>query len=251
MNSPRAAALLLALGAAAVAPASCGGGKDANRIVVASDATYPPFESMSTDGSVVGFDADLVRAAAREAGLTVELINQPFFGILPGLRQGKYDAVVSCLTITGERAREVDFTDPYFDAGQVVAVRAAEKAIRGLEDLKGKTIAVQQGTTGQDAAAKVEGSTVKKFDSIDYAFNELLAGRADAVINDYPTTFLYGKQHPEIRIAGKPFTEEKYGIAVAKGNAALLAKLNEGLRKVRASGEYDRLKAQWIGDGGR
>jgi len=245
---PRAASLLLALPALL---AACGGGKDAARILVATEAAYPPFESKTEDGTIVGFDVDLVRAAAREAGLEAEFLDQGFDGMLPGLAQGRYDAAVSAITITEERAKVVDFTDPYFEAGQVVAVRADDASIRGLEDLRGRTIAVQRNTTGHLAAEKVEGATVKHFDSVEPAFLELLARRADAVINDLAPTLLYAKEHPGLRIAGKPFTEEKYGIAVRRGNGALLAKLNEGLRKVRASGEYDRLKAKWIGDAGR
>jgi polar amino acid transport system substrate-binding protein len=208
-------------------------------------------ESKAPDGSIVGFDPDLVRAIGREAGLTVEFVDQVFDGILPGLSQGKYDAAVSSLTITGERAKQVDFSDPYFDAGQVVVVLVKNESIRGPADLGGKTIAVQRNTTGHREAEKVKEAVVKTFDAVEPAFLELLAGRADAVINDEPPTRLYMRSHPEIRIAGKTFTEEKYGIAVRKGNAALLARINEGLRKVRASGEYDRLVKQWIGDSGR
>jgi ABC-type amino acid transport substrate-binding protein len=244
----RAAALLLA--AALLAP-GCGGAKDANRIVVATEAAYPPMESKAPDGTIVGFDPDLLRAVGREVGLEVEFIDQTFDGILPGLAQGKYDAAVSSMTITEERAKNVDFTDPYFDAGQVVAILGKTKGIGSLADLEGRTIAVQRNTTGHRAAEKVKGATVRDFDAIEPAFLELLAGRADAVINDAPPTRFYMKDHPEVRIAVKPFTEEKYGIAVRKGNAALLAKLNEGLRKVKASGEYDRLVARWIGDPGR
>jgi ABC-type amino acid transport substrate-binding protein len=229
----------------------CGEGKGVSHIVVATEAAYPPMESKAPDGTIVGFDPDLVRAICREEGMTVEFVDQVFDGILPGLSQGKYDAAVSSLSITPERARIVDFTDPYYDAGQVVAVLAKNASIRGLEDLEGKTISVQRNTTGHRAAEKVKGATVKDFGEIEPAFLELLAGRADAVINDEPPTRLYMRSHPEVRIAGRTFTEEQYGIAVKKGHADLLAKLNAGLKKVKASGEYDRLVKQWIGDAGR
>jgi polar amino acid transport system substrate-binding protein len=242
---PLRAAAVLALAALLTA---CGGDAgEADRIRVATDATYPPFESVDESGHPTGFDVDLVRAIGREEGLEVEVINQPFAGILPGLSQGKYDAVISCLTITAERAREVDFSRPYYDAGQVIAVREADTAVKSLADLKGKTLAVQIGTTGFDAAGKVEGATVKAFKEIELAWLELLAGRADAVVNDEPPTRMYLKDHRGIRIVGPPFTEEKYGIAVKKGNAALLAKIDSGLAKVIASGEFARLKEKWIG----
>ena len=137
MKDLRAAAIVLALAAGAVLAAGCGGVGGPGQVRVAVDATYPPFESVDSSGAIVGFDVDLVRAAAREAGLEADVINQPFEGILPGLQQGKYDVVVSCLTITPERAREVDFTKPYYDAGQVIAVRVGDASIRGLADLKG------------------------------------------------------------------------------------------------------------------
>ena len=244
-------ALAAALAAAILlVPACGGGGKKADRIVVGTEATYPPFEFKDGQGTITGFDIELVRAVAREAGLEAEFVDQPFVGLIPGLQQGKYDAAVSCITITPERAAAVDFTDAYYEAGQVVAVPEKDAATRGVQDLGGKTLAVQQGTTGNDAAKKVAGATVKAFDSTDLAFMELLAGRADAVINDEPTTRLYAKAHRGIRVAGAPFTEENYGIAVKKGHP-LLARLNEGLRKVRASGEYARLKAKWIEGAGR
>jgi len=247
MNAPRAAILL----AAALLGAACDGGMGGSRIVIATDATYPPMESIAADGTIVGFDVDLMRAVCREEGLEAEFINQGFDGILPGLSQGRYNAVASSLSITEDRARAVDFTDPYYSAGQVVGVLAKETGIRGLEDLGGKTIAVQRSTTGHRAAQKVPGAVVKDFETVNEAYMEVQAGRADAVINDYPPTFLYVKEHPEVRIVGRTFTEENYGFAVRKGNAALLGKLNDGLRKVKASGEYERLKAKWLGETGR
>ena len=249
MNGRRLrAAVLASLVLGALLHPGCGGGSGgaANRIVVATEAAYPPFEMKEPGGAITGFDVELVRAAAREAGLAAEFVDQPFDGLIPGLQQGKYDAAVSCITITAERASVVDFTEGYYDAGQVIAVREDETRIKGLDDLRGMTIAVQMTTTGNDQANRVKDATVKTFKAIEPAFMELKAKRADAVINDDPTTFLYAKEHGGIRIVGKPFTEERYGIAVRKGNAELLRKLNDGLRKVRASGEYDRLKSRWI-----
>ena len=241
---PRRAAAALA---AALLLAGCGGGRPANRILVATEAHYPPFEIVDASGEIVGFDVDLVRAAAREGGLEAEFVDQPFEGILPGLKQGKYDAAVSALTITEERAREVDFTDPYYEAGQVVAVREGEAGIRGREDLRGRTVAVQLATTGNTEADRIGGATVKTFKSAELAFLELLAGRADAVVNDEPTTLLFMKEHPGLKTVGPVFTAERYGIAVRKERPDVRRALNDGLAKVRASGEYDRLKAKWIG----
>lgn len=243
---------LLLFAVALLGAAGCGGeAKNSLRLVVATEAAYRPFEFKDETGAIVGFDIDLMREVAREAGLEAEFVDQPFAGLLPGLHQGKYDAAISCITIKPERALEADFTEPYYDAGQVVAVPAKDAATRGTADLAGKVVAVQQGTTGEDAAKRVPGARVKSFESTEMAFLEVLAGRADAVINDEPTTRIYVKDHPGLRVAGAPFTQEQYGIAVRKGNAALLAKLNDGLKKARASGAWARLKEKWIGGAGR
>ncbi|MCK6478737.1 MAG: basic amino acid ABC transporter substrate-binding protein [Planctomycetaceae bacterium] len=229
--------------------AGCGaeGGGGPGRIVVGTEAAYPPFEFVDAERRIVGFDVDLVRAAAREAGLEAEFVDQPFDGLIPGLRGGKYDAVVSAMTITPERAEQVAFTEGYYDAGQVIAVREGTTGIAGPADLRGKVVAVQANTTGHRQAEKAGAGEVRAFPSIEPAFMELRAGRADAVVNDEPTTLLYAREHGGIRVVGRPFTEEKYGIAVRREDGELLAKLNGGLRKVRASGEYDRIRAKWIG----
>ncbi len=243
----RAAALILAAG---LALPGCGGGAEGGggppRLVVGTEAAYPPFEFVDAERRIVGFDVDLVRAAAREAGFEAVFVDQPFDGLIPGLQQGKYDAAVSAMTITPERAEVVAFTDGYYDAGQVIAVREGTTGISTPADLAGKVVAVQANTTGHRQAERIAGAEVRSFPSIEPAFMELAAGRADAVINDDPTTFLYAREHGGIRIVGAPFTEEQYGIAVRRDDAALLAKLNEGLRRVRASGEYDRLRKVWI-----
>ncbi len=231
----------------AVLAAACGAEKKENHLVVATEAAYPPFESVDKQGTIVGFDIDLVRAVAEGAGYTVEFVDQPFDGLIPGLRQGRFDAAVSAMTITEARAKQVLFTDGYYDAGQVIAVRDDNEKIKELKDLEGGVIAVQLGTTGHLQADEVKGATVKTFPSVEPAFLELLAGRCDAVINDDPTTLLYMREHEGLRIVGEPFTSEQYGIALPLESTNLRDKLNAALQALRDSGEYDRIKKQWIG----
>jgi ABC-type amino acid transport substrate-binding protein len=246
-HSPAVSALLALL--LSLLAAACGGGApaDPSALRVATEAAYPPFESTTASGEIVGFDIDLVRAAAREAGLKAEFTHQEFAGLIPALEQGRFDAAVSAMTITEERAKVVAFTDPYYDAGQVVLVRADGAAgISGKDDLAGKTVAVQLNTTGQTEAEKLKPGAVRAFESTELAVLELLAGRCDAVVADEQPSRVFTSRHPELKVAGPVFTKEKYGIAVRRDRPDLLAKLNEGLRKVRASGEYDRIAAKWI-----
>jgi polar amino acid transport system substrate-binding protein len=203
-------------------------------------------EYVEDGGEIVGFDIDLFKAIALEAGLHVTFVNQEWDALIPGLKGGRYDAVISAMTITEDRRKAVDFSDGYFDAGQIITVKQGTEGIAKPADLKGKTIAVQMNTTGHFQAQKIDGATIKTFDSTELAFKELAAGRADAVINDEPPTRIYLKDHPDLQMVGEVFTDEQYGIAVTKGNADLLARINSGLQKVRASGEYDTLRAKWV-----
>jgi len=117
---------------------------------IGTDATYPPFETVDTRTTeVVGFDIDLMRAICAKYELEPEFIITPFDGIVPGLTTEKYDAIISAFTITPQRAREVLFSRPYYDAGQVIAVRLDDSTITSLEDLQGKSLGVQLGTTGE------------------------------------------------------------------------------------------------------
>lgn len=223
----------------------CAKPKDPNHVVVAMNAEFRPFEFHDEHGNIVGFDVDLFRAIAKQAGLTVEFKHQPFDGILEGLNVGHFDAVMSSLTITDERKRAFDFSDPYLDAGLSIAVLANNDTINGLDDLVGKAIAVEKATTGSKKANEIDGATVSEFASITDAFLELKTGRVVAVVNDDPVNRAYLAEQGGIKIVGGLLTDEKYGIAVRKGNAELLKKINDALAALKADGTIDQLKAKW------
>jgi polar amino acid transport system substrate-binding protein len=135
-------------------------------LVVGTDAAYAPFESQNEKGEIVGFDIDIVKAVAQKAGLEVKFVNTPWEGIFNALKQGDRDLLVSSITITDERKQTMDFTAPYFDAHQLIAVRADSKVAR-FDDLKTLKVGVQTGTTGDEAISKLQGKTspnVKRFE---------------------------------------------------------------------------------------
>ncbi len=159
------------------------------------------------------------------------------------------------MTIKESRAKVIDFSNPYFKAGLIVAVAQNNQDIKSLDDLKGKKLAAEVGTTGLDASKAIKEkdskTTVKVFDSVGEAFMELEKGGADAVINDMPVTSYYIKTtgKDKVKMVGEVFqAEDEYGIGVKKGNAELLTKINSGLAKVKASGEYDQIYKKWFGD---
>ena len=220
--------------------------KTARHLVVATDATYQPFEYYNEAHELVGFDIDLFNALAAQAGFTVTFKNQPFDGIIAGLEAGKYDAVISSLSITEERAKRILFTDPYYDAGQLIAVRSDQTGIETLDDLKGVRIGVQRGTTGAAKAKEVSDAQVSEYDTIDLAFLALKDGKVDAVLNDGPTSRSIVASQRGFKLVGVPLTDEKYGIAVGKKEVELAAALNIALAKLKEDGTLERIQRKWL-----
>ena len=212
---------------------------------VGTDATYPPFESIdAANREVVGFDADLARAIGRRLGARVEFLVVPFDGILAALKSGKYDAVISALTITDDRAREVLFSEPYYAAGQSIVVHSGS-TIRSEADLPGRRIGVQLGTTGEREAHKIDRAEIISFDAIGAAFIDLANGRLDAVIADTPTAALFANDHPEIVLVGAPITRESYGIAMRKSDLDLKGAIDGALRSLDSDGTVRSLREKW------
>ena len=220
--------------------------------VVGTDAAYAPFESQNEKGEIVGFDIDIVSAIAKKAGLEVKFVNTPWEGIFNALNQGDRDLLVSSITITDERKQTMDFSDPYFDAKQLIAVKAGSKVARFV-DLKPLKVGVQTGTTGDEAVAKLQGKNspdIKRFESTPLALKELEAGGVDAVVADNGVVVNYVANNAGNRfktVSDPTFVPERYGIPVKKGNTALLAKLDKGLAEIKADGTYDRIHAKYFG----
>ncbi|MCB0245934.1 MAG: transporter substrate-binding domain-containing protein, partial [Anaerolineae bacterium] len=217
-------------------------------IKVGTNAEYPPFESVDENGNVIGFDIDIMNAIAKAAGFEVEFVNTRWDGIFVALSSGEFDAVASAATITDERKQAVDFSDPYFNAGQVLVVKKGSD-ITSVDDLAGKRVGVQLGTTGDIWSSENTQAEVVRYDEVTLAFQALGNGDVDAIINDAPTSADILKANPEIGgvILGEPFTDEFYGIAVNKNRQDVLKAINEGLAAIRASGEYDQIYNAWLG----
>lgn len=232
---------------------SCGGERGEDVYLVGTEATYPPFEMTNDEGEIIGFDIELLKAAAADQGLILEFRDMDFDSLVPALQGGNIDIAASAMSITPLRQKQVTFTDPYIEAGLVVAVGPTRFDVNGSEDLENMRVAVQQGTTGAAKAeelleAKQLGS-VKYFPNISVAMMELLNGGVDAVINDKPVTAAFVAKNPgKIRIVGDTLASDEYGFAVAKGSTELVVKLNAGLANVMANGTFAELSAKYFGD---
>lgn len=228
-------------------------GLNGRRILVGTDAEYPPFESVE-NGEIVGFDPDLMDMICQLANCVPEFQSTAWDGIFAALAAAEYDVLMSAITILPERETEsgATFTDPYFSVGQVVLVRADETEIQGVEDLEGAIVGVQTGTTGDTSAtddAGVPDENMQRFDSNALAVQALLNGDVDAVVCDNPTAENYVAANGDrLMIAGDAFTVEDYGILVPNSSPEVLEAFNDAIARLKADGLIDNLAATWLGD---
>lgn len=215
---------------------------------VATDATWPPFESIDEDTKeMVGLDIELMKAIGERANFQVEFINVSFDTLLTGMAQCQYDAAISAITITPDRAVDFAFSVPYFAAGQVVVVHTGNPEIAGYNNLSNKVVGVQNDTTGDVEAQKIEGAIIKRYDDIELAFQDLMNGQIEAVIADNPLALGIVGKHPDLlTTVGETFTDENYGIAVCRTNTELVERINVALAELISEGYIDGLTQSWI-----
>ncbi len=225
-----------------------GCGQETLKVRIATDATWPPFEYVDEQTmEIVGFDIDLIKAIADEAGLDIEIVNVAWDPLLAGMAQCQYDAAISAMTITEERKEVMLFSNPYFEAGQLVTVQFGNTDIASKEDLGGKTVGAQIGTTGSFEVEKIAGATLKTYDDIGLAMQDLMNGQIDAVIADNPLAMGYANANPDkLKTVGAVFTSEYYGIAICNTETELLERINEGLAKIKTEGVIDELILKWL-----
>jgi len=217
-------------------------------IRVATDATWPPFEIVDeTTKEIVGYDIDLFNAIGEIAGLKIEFVNSPFDSLLSGIATCQFDAAISAITITEDRAKEMLFSDPYINAGQIVVVKTSNTVVKSKDDLVGLEVGAQLGTTGEIEAKAIANTTVKPYDTVDLAFLDLQNGQIDAVIADYPTAFGFILKSPDkIKAVGDVFTDESYGIAVCKTKPEIVTRINAALKQLVDEGKLVELEAKWL-----
>lgn len=202
-------------------------------------------------GNVEGFDVDISKAIAKHIlgdENALELKEVTSKTRIPMLNNGEIDMIVATMTITEERKKEVDFSDVYFQAGQSLLVKKGSP-ITGIESLTAdSTVLGSKGSTSvKNIRDQVDGIKVLEFDNYQDAFNALKAGQGDALTTDDAILYGMAAQDPNYEVVGKPFTDEPYGIAVQKGNADIVQAINDTLKELHDSGEYDKIYEKWIG----
>ncbi len=224
----------------------------ADKIIVASDPTWPPLEYLDNDKNVIGYDVDMITAVAKEAGMEAEVRNIAWDGIFAGVAAGNYDVVASGVTITPEREKAFLFTKPYYEVRQIVVLRKGVSA-KGFGDLKGKSVGGQIGTTGIFVAQKSGVSmNLREYDDVGLAMQDLINGRIDAVVCDSPVALYYANKKEgfsdSLSIGFRTESTENFGFVVRKDRQELVDRLNKGIDAVRAKGIEAELIRKWMGE---
>lgn len=219
----------------------------AQEITFAMEPSYPPFETTNEKGEIIGFDVDVANAICKEIQATCHFKSQSFDALIPSLKAKRFDAAISAMDITEARAKQVSFSNAYYDS------TASYVALKGKADLaSAKTIGVQNGTTFQQyTAAETKQYNAKSYASLQDAILDLKNGRIDIIFGDTAVLSDMISKEPEIQFVGEKVTNKKYfgnglGIAVNKSSKELLESLNKGLEAVKANGEYQKIYDKWM-----
>ncbi|MFH1643289.1 MAG: transporter substrate-binding domain-containing protein [Patescibacteria group bacterium] len=223
--------------------------KQEGELIIGTDATYPPMEAIDEDGSFYGLDIDIMKEVAKDLGVEPIFQNVPWEIIFDVVRNGDVDVMISSVTITQERAQTMSFSDPYFNAGQVLIIRSRDSGkIQDINDIAEHKVGIQEGTTSEQEAIKYveDASLIKNYVDYYLAKDDLMEGEIDIIIADYPGAFGLVKGETDIKIVGDPFTQEFYGIVVQKDQKELLSQINKTIRRLKQDGDLKELEQKWL-----
>lgn len=264
LNKKWVTSLVLALGVSLLAT-GCGGGQTpqagggqasggtADKVyVVGTDAAYPPFEKMEAD-KITGFDMEVIQAVADAGGFKIDIKNTGWDPLFDGIDKGTVDLGISAITITDKRKEKYDFSEPYFDANQLILL-PEDSTFTKLAELKGKKIGVQTATTGEEVVKKAFGDTyegIKGYDDTPSAVDDFFNGRVDAVVADNGVVSFFANQMTGKKfklVKDDSFETEHYGIMVKKGNTDLLNKINQGLKTIQDNGKLKEIHKKYFNE---
>jgi len=223
--------------------------KQAGKIVIGVDDNFPPMEYRDDNGELVGFDVDLSKEIEKALGVKMEWMPTDWNGVIIALNSKKFDMILSSMSITEERAKSVNFTDPYLYGSQMIVVRGDNKEINSSKDLKGKIVGVQLGSTSEEAARKIDGiREIKTYSQYPEAFADLSIGRTDAVVVDGMVGGYFLTKNPgNYRILDEELVKEPVGIAFRKEDVELRNAVNDVINELKQNGKLRELSLKWFG----
>lgn len=220
---------------------------DNGKLVMLTNAAFPPYEYIGSSNEPEGVDVDISQAIADEIGVELEVVNMEFDSLIPAMLSGKGDIVAAGMTVTEERAKSVDFTDTYANAEQKIVVPKEGATVKTEEDLAGKTIGVQLGTTGDlYVSDNVEGADIKQYKSALEAAMDLKNGRLDAVVIDVLPAENIAESNDDLELIDMESTNEQYAIAIEKGNEDLVDIVNAVIARLIADGDIESMTATHV-----
>ncbi|VVQ09213.1 L-cystine-binding protein FliY [Pseudomonas fluorescens] len=224
--------------------------KDKGVINVGLEGTYPPFSFVDADGKLTGFEVEFSEALAKELGVKVKLQPTKWDGILAALESKRLDAVINQVTISEERKKKYDFSEPYTVSGiqaLVLTKKAAELNIKSAADLSGKKVGVGLGTNYEEwVKANVPTADIRTYEDDPTKFQDLRVGRIDAILIDRLAALEYAKKAKDTTAAGDAFSRQEAGIALRKGEPELLAAVNKAIDKLRTDGTLKKLSEKYF-----
>jgi len=223
--------------------------KEKGEITIGLDDTLPPMEYRNEKNELVGFDIDFANALSKELGVKVKFVPSAWDGIIPGLDAKRFDIILSSMNVTDERKKKADFVE-YFGVGQVLTVKAGNPLnIKTIDDLKGKNVGVQLGSTGETAVKSIDGiKEVKKYDLTTDVFNDMGLGRVDAgVVGEMIGRYYMTTKPGVFEVAGEAFNVQPMGIAVRKGDTELRESLQEAVETLESNGTLSDISQKWFG----
>ncbi len=233
---------------AALAAVTLGGAAaSAQTLTIATEGAYPPFNNTTADGELTGFDVDIAKALCEEMGRECEIVAQDWDGIIPGLVQEKYDAIVASMSITPERLETIDFTDPYYS--NYLALVAKDGSSMSVDDVEGKAMGAQRSTIASEWAEDNYGrrGDIKLYDTQTAAYSDLTAGRVEVLVSDYLPVSEWLKDNPDYSLIGdKIDIDDKIGIGIRQGEDELKQALNDALKAIRENGKYKEINDQYF-----
>lgn len=213
-------------------------------LIMATNAEFPPYEYYEGD-EIVGIDAEIAGAIAEELGMTLKIEDMAFDSIITAVSGGKADVGLAGMTVTPDREENVNFSDTYAEAAQVIIVKE-DSEVASPDDLVGKKVGVQLGTTGDIYADDIEDAQVERYNKGMEAVQALQQDKIDAVVIDGEPAKVFVSENEGLKILDEAFTEEEYAIAIAKDNDELLEKINTALASLKDSGKLDEIVAKYI-----
>ncbi|EIM08508.1 Cystine-binding periplasmic protein precursor [Planococcus antarcticus DSM 14505] len=222
--------------------------EESKELNVAFEGTYPPFNFIDENDEFQGFDVDISNEIAERLGVEANFIATKWDGLIGGLKADKFDIIIGQMTVTEERKKSVDFTDPYVISGSVLVTREETDDITKLEDIKGKNVGVGGGTTFEEVANSVDGAEVKLYKAVGDYIQDLTNKRLDVIINDQLLiSYNIKEQNLPIKISSDILNKDEIGMAVNKGNEDFIEQVNAALSEMKEDGTYAEIYKKWFG----